>query len=147
MDKQSDVMAILKLYELRRDEEMRSARKWYFSGFAPQNVMDILKLYRGGERASAYFRMVTSYWDMAASFVNNGAIDTKIFLDAGTEHIFVFSKIEPFLAEIRATFNEPDYLSQLEKLVLSIPGIEQKLENRRRLSATWTNAHQEKSTQ
>ena len=61
MDKQSDVMAILKLYELRRDEEMRSARKWYFSEFAPQNVMDILKLYRGGERASAYFRMVTSY--------------------------------------------------------------------------------------
>ena len=146
MDKQSDVMAILKLYELRRDEEMRSARKWYFSEFAPQNVMDILKLYRGGERASAYFRMVTSYWDMAASFVNNGGIDTKIFLDAGTEHIFVFSKIEPFLAEIRTTFNEPDYLSQLEKLVLSIPDIEQKLENRHRLSVTWTTANKEKAT-
>ena len=146
MDKQSDVMAILKLYELRRDEEMRKARKWYFSEFAPENVIDILKLYRGGERASAYFRMVTSYWDMASSFVNNGAIDTKTFLDAGTEHIFVFVKVQPFLTEIRATFNEPDYLLQLEQLVLSIPHIEQKLENRRRLSATWVNAHQEKAS-
>ena len=144
MDKQSDVMAILKLYELRRDEEMRNARKWYFSEFAPENVIDILKLYRGGERASAYFRMVTSYWDMAASFVNNGAIDAKTFLDAGTEHIFVFVKVQSFLAEIRTTFNEPDYLLQLEQLVLSVPNIEQKLENRRRLSATWINAHQEK---
>src|SRR5947207_1568379 len=104
MDKQSDVIAILKLYELRRDKEMRKARAWYFSEFAPQNAMDILKLYRGGERASAYFRMVTSYWDMAASFVNNGAIDAKTFLDANTEHVFVFTKIQPFLAEIRTVF-------------------------------------------
>ena len=108
--------------------------------------MDILKLYRGGERASAYFRMVTSYWDMASSFVNNGAIDARTFLDSGTEHIFVFVKIQPFLEEIRAAFNEPDYLWHLEKLVLSIPNIEQKLENRRRLSATWINAKQENST-
>lgn len=30
MDKQQDVMAILKLYELRRDEKMRAAQAWYF---------------------------------------------------------------------------------------------------------------------
>jgi hypothetical protein len=147
MDKQSDVMAILKLYELRREEEMRKARVWYFSEFAPQNAMDILKLYRGGERASAYFRMVTSYWDMAASFVNNGAIDAKTFLDANSEQILVYAKIQPFLAEIRTIFNEPDYLSQLEQLVLSLSDIEQKLENRRRLTTTWINANQEKTTE
>lgn len=143
MDKQSDVLAILKLYELRRDEEMRRARKWYFSEFAPQSVMDILKLYRGGEGASAYFRMVTSYWDMAASLVNNGAIDAKTFLDANTEHLFIYTKIQPFLEEIRTIFGEPDYLLQLEQLVLSIPDIDHKLENRRRLIATWIAVHQE----
>lgn len=145
MDKQNDVLAILKLYELRRDEKMRAARAWYFSDFAPKNVMDIIKLYRDGERASANFRMVTSFWDMAASFVLNGAIDEKTFLDANTEHIFVYAKVQPFLAEIRGLFGEPDYLLNLEQLVLKIPNIEAKLENRNRLIAIWTKEDKELS--
>src|SRR5438045_268718 len=89
MGKQEDVMAILKLYELRRDEQMRAARQWYFSEFSPKSAMDIIGLYRGGERASANFRMVTSYWDTAASFVLNEGIDKKMFVDSNTEYIFV----------------------------------------------------------
>lgn len=143
MEKQADVMAILKLYELRRDAEMRAARQWYFSQFAPKSAMDIIALYRGGERASAYFRMVTSYWDMAASFVLNGGIDEKIFRDSGTEYIFVYSKIKPFLAEIRAMFQEPDYLINLENLAMKTPDIEAKLEARKRLAAIWTKDEKE----
>ena len=100
--------------------------------------MDIIALYRDGEQASAYFRMVTSYWDMASSFVLNGAMDEKTFLDSGTEHIFVYAKIQPFLAEIRQLFGEPEYLLNLETLVMKIPNIEAKLENRKRLIKIWT---------
>ena len=145
MDKQTDVMAILKLYELRRDERMRAARAWYFTEFAPQTAMDIIKLYRDGEQASAYFRTVTSYWDMASSLVLNGAIDEKTFLDANTEHVFVYAKIAPFLKEIRELFNEPEYLIHLEKLVMKIPNIETKIENRKRLFALWTKENKEVS--
>lgn len=130
-------MAILKLYELRRDEQMRAARQWYFSEFAPQSAMDIIALYRGGERASSNFRMVTSYWDTAASLVLNGGIDQKLFLDANTEHVFVYAKIEPFLAEIRELFREPDYLTHLQNLVRSLPDFEAKIESRKRLLAIW----------
>ncbi len=143
MDKQTDVMAILKLYELRRDEKMRAARAWYFSEFAPESAMDIIAFYRGGERASANFRMITSYWDMAASFVLNGAIDEKLFLDANTEHLFVYAKIQPFLAEIRQIFGENDYLQNLENLVLKIPNIEAKIEARKRLAAIWKKDEKE----
>ena len=145
MEKQTDVMAILKLYELRREPEMRLARQWYFSQFAPRSAMDIIALYRGGERASANFRMITSYWDMAASFVLNGGIDEKMFFDSGTEYIFVYSKIQPFLAEIRQMFHEPEYLINLENLAMRTPGIEAKLESRRRLSAIWTKDEKELS--
>ena len=138
MEKQNDVMAILKLYELRREPEMRAARQWYFSNFAPKSAMDIISLYRGGERTSANFRMITSYWDMASAFVLNGGIDEKMFFDSGTEHIFVYSKIAPFLAEIRQMFHEPDYLLSLETLALKAPNIEAKLESRKRLAALWT---------
>lgn len=145
MEKQTDVMAILKLYELRREPAMRASRQWYFSRFAPKSALDIIALYRGGERASANFRMIVSYWDMACSFVLNGAIDEKIFNDAGTEHIFVYAKIQPFLAEIREMFQEPEFLINLETLVMKTPNIETKLESRKRLAAIWAKDEKELS--
>ena len=132
-------MAILKLYELRRDAEMRLARQWYFTDFAPNSAMDIIALYRGGERASASFRMVTSYWDTASSLVLNGGIDQKLFQDANTEHIFVYAKIAEFLPEVRELFHEPDFLIHLENLVRSRPDFEEKMRSRKRLIAIWTN--------
>ena len=133
-------MAILKLYELRRDEQMRAARQWYFSEFAPASAMDIIALYRGGERASANFRMVTSFWDTAASLVLNGGIDQKMFLDANTEHVFVYAKIGEYLPEVRELFREPDFLIHLEELVRSLPDFESKMESRKRLIAIWTKS-------
>ncbi len=130
-------MAILKLYELRRDPEMRAARQWFFTEFVPASAMDIALLFRGGERASANFRMVTSYWDTAASLVLNGGIDEKLFLDANTEHVVVYTKIESFLADLRELFHEPDFLLNLETLVLRVPDIQAKMETRRRLIALW----------
>ena len=131
-------MAILKLYELRRDPEMRAARQWYFSRFAPTSAMDIVALYRAGERASANFRMVVSYWDTAASLVVNDGIDRKMFLDANTEHIFVYAKIADFLPEVRSLFHEPDYFIYLETLCRSMPDFEEKMASRKRLIDIWT---------
>ncbi|HLA94523.1 MAG TPA: hypothetical protein VK612_02295 [Pyrinomonadaceae bacterium] len=138
MSKQQDTLAILKLYELRRDEQMRAARQWYFSEFAPTSAMDIIALYRSGERASSNFRMVASYWDTAASLVLNGGIDRKMFLDANTEHVFVYAKVADFLPEVRELFREPDYLIHLENLVRSLPDFEAKMDSRKRLIAIWT---------
>ena len=137
MEKNGDTMAILKLYELRRDDQMRAARQWYFSEFAPASAMDIIGLYRGGERASANFRMVVSYWDTAASLVLNGGIDQKMFLAANTEHIFVYAKIADYLPDVREMFREPDLFIHLEKLCKAMPDFEQKLEGRKRLIAVW----------
>lgn len=133
-------MAILKLYELRRDEQMRAARQWYFTEFAPRSAMDIVALYRGGERASSNFRMVTSYWDTAASLVLNEGIERKMFLDANTEQVFIYAKIADFLPEVREIFREPDFLIHLESLVRSMPDFEAKMESRKRLIAIWTRS-------
>ena len=140
MSKPQDTLAILKLYELRRDPEMRIARQWFFSEFDPQSAMDIVALYRGGERASANFRMVASYWDTACSLVLNDGIDRKLFLDANTEHVFVYAKIGDFLPEVREIFREPDFLIHLETLVRSLPDFEAKMASRRRLIGIWGSA-------
>lgn len=82
--------------------------------------------------------MVTSYWDTAASLVLNGGIDRKMFLDANTEHVFIYAKISDLLAEVRSLFRDPDFLIHLENLVLSMPDFESKMESRKRLIAIWT---------
>ena len=60
-----------------------------------------------------------------------------MFLEANSEHFVVFAKLQPFIAEIRETIGEPDYLSHLERLVMKASNVEKKLENRRRLIERW----------
>ena len=138
--KPTDALAILKLYELRSEALMRQARAWFFSEFQPTSGLEILGLMQSGERQSAFYRMVSSHWEVAAALVNNGGIDEKMFLESNSEHLVVFAKLQPFIAEIRETIGEPDYLEQLERLVTKVDNIEKKLENRRRLIDHWNQA-------
>jgi hypothetical protein len=138
--KAQDALVILKLYEIRSEARMREARAWFFSEFAPRSGQDIVRLLLSGAKQSAYYRMVASHWEAAASLVNNGGIDERLFLEANTEHIVVFAKLQPFIAEVRETIGEPDYLLHLEQLVLKVPNFEKKLENRKRMLARWTLA-------
>jgi hypothetical protein len=135
--KGQDALAILKLYELRGEPLMREARRWFFSEFAPQSGKDVVRLLLSGEKQSAYYRMVASHWDVASALVLGGGIDEKLFLESNSEHVVVFAKLQPLLAEIRETIGEPDYMIHLEQLVMKIPNIEKKLENRRSLLARW----------
>jgi hypothetical protein len=122
MGKQEDANLILKLYDLRREPVMREARNWFFS-FNPTTTAEYMEAMMS-ER-SGYVRMVISYWDMAASLVNNGAIDEQMFNDANGEHLFVFAKIEPILAELRQQWNQPEMLKHFETLVRRVPNNEQ----------------------
>jgi hypothetical protein len=122
MGKQADADLILKLYDLRREPVMREARNWFFS-FNPTTPAEYMEAMMGPQ--SGYVRMVISYWDMAASLVNNGAIDEQMFNDANGEHLFVFAKIEPILAELRQQWNQPEMLKHYETLVRRVPNNEQ----------------------
>lgn len=125
-DRHRDADLILKLYDLRREEVMRKARNWFITGFNPNSVEDIMNTFMGEH--SAYLRMVVSYWEMAASLVNNEALDEKIFNDANGEHVGVYAKIAPFLPELRERLNSPEAFKQLETLVQRMPGWEERTE-------------------
>jgi hypothetical protein len=138
--KPHDALVILKLYEIRSEALMRAARAWFFAEFNPRSVKEIVALFQSSERQSAYYRMFSSHWETAAALVNNRGIDEKMFLAANTEHLVVFAKLQPFIAEIRETIGEPDYLANLEQLVMHAPNLEKKLANRRRLVGRWLQA-------
>ena len=123
MSKQQDADLILKLYDLRREATMREARNWIFT-FNPTSVQDVIDVLLS-EDHSGHYRMVISYWEMAAAMVNNGAIDEKLFHETNGEHLFVYSKIEHLIPELRALFGNPEFLLNLETLVKRIPNHEE----------------------
>ena len=119
MSKVESADLILKLYDLRREDKMREARNWMF-GFNPTSVDEYWATMMDPQ-VGGYLRMVTSYWDMAASFVNHGAIDAEMFNDTAGEHVMVFAKIQPLLTELREKFENPKAFQHLEKVIMSQP--------------------------
>ena len=126
MSKHDDADLILKLYDLRREKTMREARNWFFT-FNPQGPQDFQDVLTSDK--SGLFRMVISYWDMACSLVNNGAIDEQMFNDANGEHIFVYAKMEPFIPMLREQMGAPQFLAHLEKTVKALPDYEERIAN------------------
>jgi hypothetical protein len=116
---------VLRLYDLRREVKMREARDWYRLRFNPGSSREVMAVLEGPQ--NAFFRMVVSYWDMAAALVNHGAIDEGLFNDVNVEHVGAFAKVEPFLADLRAALGNPDYLVQLERLVMRLPDAKARL--------------------
>jgi hypothetical protein len=119
----------LQLFDLRREPVLREARSWFLAEFGPETFADLVTAV-SGER-NAWFRMVLGYWDMAASMVATGAIDGDAFRAAHGEIFATFSKIQPYLAEMRAASGEPDFCKHMEAVVMAAPGAEAILTRRR----------------
>jgi hypothetical protein len=109
---------ILTLYDQRREATLRKARE-FWATFNPQTEQEFAAAMFGPE--GAYIRMVLGYWDMAASLVENGAIDRKMFQDSTSEYLMVYTKIEALLPQLREKFANPGFLAHLEKLTFSLP--------------------------
>ena len=120
----------LKLFELRREPALRKARDWFTREFNPESFAELVVLASGEHNAS--FRMVLGYWNMAASLVTTGAIDRDAFCAAHDEVFATFSKIHPYLAELRSASGEPDFCKHMETVVLAAPNAQEILERRRK---------------
>jgi hypothetical protein len=114
----ADAQVIMQLYDLRREAELRKARNWYAMEFNPTSVDDIMKTVADfGSDANRYFRMVTSYWEMAASMALHGAVNEELFLDTQAEMFFVMSKLYPYLEGVREKMQSPDAMRKCETLI------------------------------
>jgi hypothetical protein len=119
----------LQLFDLRREPVLREARSWFLTDFNPESVGELVALVSGERNAS--FRMVLGYWDLAASLVTTGAIDADAFRAAHSEIFATFSKIQPFLAEMRTVSGESDFCKHVEAVVGGAPDAEAMLTRRR----------------
>lgn len=119
----------LQLFDLRREPVLREARQWFVADFNPESFAELVALARGERNAA--FRMVLSYWDFAASLVTAGAIDGDSFRAAHGEIFAAFSKIEPFLTELRGASGEHEFCKHMEAVIMAAPDAEAILKRRR----------------
>ena len=120
----TDAELILKLYDLRREAELRKARNWWL-GFWPESAEDIMKIATAlGTQENAWMRQVGGYWEMAASFVLHGVLNRELFLEGSfSGEMFVqFGKIEPFLKEVREKMQNPNIFANVEKVIQTSAG-------------------------
>ena len=98
----ADAEIVLKLYELRTEAEMRTARAWITGEFWPDTVEDFFAVVRNPAHPhNAHFRQVITYWEMAAAMVLHGAVSAELFVDCNAEGFFLLAKFAHILDDIR----------------------------------------------
>ena len=112
-----DVNLILRLYELRRDEKMREARAWFATMYKPVSpVEEFNRLCPPGSSQNASFRMITSYWEMVASFITGGVLHAELFYQSGGELLLTWEKIRDLVPVLRAARKNQRLYGNLEKV-------------------------------
>jgi hypothetical protein len=112
-----DARLILELFELRREAKLREARAWFGQDFWPNSVQDVLEALAAGSPHNPHLRMISGYWEMAASFIVRGILHEDLFLDSGGEMLFLWAKIGQFVPELREKTASPDLLFNVEKVI------------------------------
>ena len=111
-----DAELLLRLYDLRREAKLRQARDWFMREFRASSSEELEKRFADHPEESPLFRMVISYWDMAASIVNHGLINEEFFFENTGEFWFVWTKIKHLAPQMRESMKYPFVWKNLETL-------------------------------
>jgi hypothetical protein len=109
-----DANLIMRLYELRREEKLRRAREWFSRHFYCRNLEEFNALCPPGSEENTFARMVTGYWEMAASFVTSGVLDAELFFQSGQELLLVWTRVKNIVDELRRYTKNPHSWINLE---------------------------------
>jgi hypothetical protein len=118
----ADAELILKLYDLRREPELRKARHWWVVTFSPQSVDDFMKVSAAfGTPENNWMRQVLGYWGIATSLVNRGALNRDLFLEPSFcgEMVLIYAKVKPYLKDLREKTKNPQLLGGIESVIMS----------------------------
>jgi hypothetical protein len=109
-----DVDLILRLYDMRREPRLREARQWFSASFRPKTFDELQALCPPGTDQNAFYRMVTTHWEMVASFLTSDVLNKELFYQSGRELLFCWERIRDLVPAIRAAYRNPLELKNLE---------------------------------
>jgi hypothetical protein len=124
----ADGELVLRLYEIRREEALRRARRFMVFDFNPKTLEDLRVVSRDiNSEHNAAWRQTLSYWEMAASLVLRGAVDADLFLDTNAEGILLYAKFHHFHAETEKQSGNP-FMKQTATLIERFPAARERYE-------------------
>src|SRR5262247_1709511 len=109
-----DVKLIVKLYDMRREARMREARKWFGSYFKAKTLEEFNTLCPPGSEPNASYRMLTSYWEMVASFITSGVLHQELFFEGNRELLLCWERVRDVAPQLRAQLKNPIEWKNLE---------------------------------
>jgi hypothetical protein len=114
-----DAEILLKLYELRREPEMRKARDWCTLEFRPSSPQDVRAILRDAGKTdhNRWFRQFVSYYEVVASLVHRGILDRDLLEDSVTEYVGFYAMLKPHLKAVCEALGFAAYMKNLERLV------------------------------
>jgi len=111
----------MRLYDLRREETLRKARHFMVFEFQPKTLEELRAVSRDVKaQKNAYWRQAISYWEMAASFALQGAVDPDLFFDSNGEGILIYAKFHHFHAETEKESGNP-FMRHTAALIAKYP--------------------------
>jgi hypothetical protein len=130
----ADAELCIKLFELRREAEMRKARDYINFKFQPTCAADVIKLMQAtGTQENAWFRQVLSFWENVASLALHDVVHPDLFLAWNGEMVFVYAKFAPYLKELRQTLDHPTMWQTVEKVVTGSMAMRKRLAHVRKM--------------
>ena len=128
MATEADAELVLRLYELRREETLRQARRFMVFEFNPKTLEELRAVSRDpAAEKNVCWRQTLSYWEMAASLVLRGAVDAELFLDSNAEGILLYAKFHHFHAQTEKESGNV-FMKQTARLIESYPGAKTRYE-------------------
>jgi hypothetical protein len=117
----ADAEVVMRLYGLRREETLRKARRFMVFDFKPKTLDQLRAVSRDPDaKENVYWRQALSYWEMAASFVLQGAVDPDLFLDSCGEGILMYAKFHHFHVQTEKETGNP-FMRQTAMLIEKFP--------------------------
>ena len=114
-----DVNLILRLYELRREERLRHARRWFLESFKVKTLAEFHALCPRGSEQNEFYRMVSTHWEMVASFLTSEVVNQELFFQSGRELLLVWVRVRDILPAVREANGNASELRNLEVASMS----------------------------
>ncbi len=96
-----DADLVLKIYDLRREPLMRESRDAINDKFWPRNAEEAVAITAKDHPLNAAFRQTAAYWEMVYGMARHGIIHPDFLVENNVEGLFLFARIEPYLAAFR----------------------------------------------
>ncbi len=96
-----DAELVLKIYDLRREAVMRESRDAINRDFWPRNEADALAILQLEHPLNRAYRQTSTYWEMVYGMARHGVVHPEFLLESNGEGLFLFAKVQPYLAKIR----------------------------------------------